>query len=98
MVLWWLLLGVPLSWAKGAIYFGLGLHTWIGVVFSTPSEGVARMALPAPFVADIIQQEPGGGQWIQQSGQWRQQAGQWCQKAGPHTTLSACCLAVADAC
>ena len=55
MVLWWLVLGVPLSWAKGAEYCSSDLHTWIGVVFTSPAPGVARMSLPAPFVAELVQ-------------------------------------------
>ena len=55
MVLWWLVLGVPLSWAKGAVHRSRDLHTWIGVVFTSPARGVARMSLPAPFVAELVQ-------------------------------------------
>ena len=45
IVVLWLVLGIPLSWKKGAIYDGVAPYTWIGVQFSVPSRGVARMAL-----------------------------------------------------
>ena len=53
-ILWWLVLGVPLSWKKGAVYGGTVPHTWIGVDFCCPSPGVGRMWLPRPFVIELI--------------------------------------------
>ena len=46
LVLWWLLLGIPLSWKKGWSGSALEGHTWIGVHF-TAERGVAKMTLPA---------------------------------------------------
>ena len=46
LVLWWLVLGIPLSWSKGSALLGPVPHVWIGVRFWIPSVGVARMALP----------------------------------------------------
>ena len=54
-VLWWLVLGLPLSWTKGAVHAAAAVHVWIGVCFSSPSPGVARMALPEPFVNGLLQ-------------------------------------------
>ena len=55
LTLFWMVLGIPLSWAKGALHVGPSPHTWIGVVFSTPSPGVGRMWLPRPFVKSLLQ-------------------------------------------
>ena len=54
LVLWWLVLGVPLSWTKGSVHLGTSPYIWIGVLFSVPSPGVARMALPPKFVAELL--------------------------------------------
>ena len=53
-ILLWLVLGVPLSWKKGAVYGGATPHTWIGVVFCSPAPGVARFWLPRPFVLELV--------------------------------------------
>ena len=31
VVLWWMVLGIPLSWTKGAVYAAQQIHRWIGV-------------------------------------------------------------------
>ena len=54
VVLFWLVLGIPLSWKKGALHAGTSPHTWIGVVYSSPSPGVARMWLPEAFVEALL--------------------------------------------
>ena len=54
MVLWWLVLGIPLSWKKGAVHDATTPYTWIGVLFSVPAPGIARMTLPAKFVDDLL--------------------------------------------
>ena len=54
VVLFWLVLGLPLAWEKGAVYAGPVLHTWIGVRFSLVARGVARMSLPPAFVRDVL--------------------------------------------
>ena len=50
VVLFWLVLGIPLSWRKGALHACTEPHQWIGVVFASPRPGVARMWLPAAFI------------------------------------------------
>ena len=54
-VLLWMVLGVPLSWTKGAVHPAQAIHVWIGVCFSSPSPGVARMTLPTQFVDGLLQ-------------------------------------------
>ena len=54
VVLWWMVLGIPLSWTKGAVYAAQQVHRWIGVCFSSPSPGVARMTHPKPFVEGLV--------------------------------------------
>ena len=48
------MLGVPLSWQKGAVHDGATPYTWIGVRFSVVSPGVARMTLPGAFVQEVL--------------------------------------------
>ena len=33
MLLWWLVLGVPLAWAKGTLVDATEFYSWIGVDF-----------------------------------------------------------------
>ena len=54
LVLLWLVLGIPLSWGKGALHSGASPYIWIGVLFSTPAPGVTRMALPPKFVKELL--------------------------------------------
>ena len=53
-ILLWLVLGVSLSWKKGAVYRGAIPHTWIGVDFCCPAPGVGRLWLPQPFVRELL--------------------------------------------
>ena len=53
-VLLWLVLGVPLSWTKGAVHPAEAVHRWIGVCFTSPAPGVARMSLPEPFIEGVM--------------------------------------------
>ena len=53
VVLWWLLLGVPLSWKKGALFQQTEPHTWIGIVYSLSPDG-AIMRLPEKFVEELL--------------------------------------------
>ena len=53
-ILLWLVLGVPLSWRKGAVHSSSTPHTWIGVDFCCPSPGVGRLWLPRPFVTELL--------------------------------------------
>ena len=48
-LVWWLLLGMPLSWTKGHVHEELGKHVWIGVEYSLREDGVAIMELPAAY-------------------------------------------------
>ena len=54
LVLFWLVLGLPLSWTKGAVYAGTDVHLWIGVRFEVIGRGVARMTLPPAFVKEVL--------------------------------------------
>ena len=54
LLLWWLVLGLPLAWKKGAVHFGCVAHQWIGVVFS-PTEGAdVIMELPTAFLDEFL--------------------------------------------
>ena len=54
LLLWWLVLGIPMSWAKGQFSSAKRGHTWIGVVFKLLRPGVARMTLPAKFISELL--------------------------------------------
>ena len=54
VVLLWLVLGIPLSWRKGALHQGASPHTWIGVVYASPSPGICLMWLPEAFVSALV--------------------------------------------
>ena len=53
LILWWLVLGVPLAFTKGAIH--RGAHVWIGARVNLAEPGVATVELPEPFLADLYQ-------------------------------------------
>ena len=55
VVLWWLLLGVPLAWAKGQLLEADQSHTWIGVDFKMLPNGEASMKLPDKFVKELLE-------------------------------------------
>ena len=50
-LLWWLVLGLDLSWRKG--YFGAGVHDWIGVRYDLPEQG-PTMELPRKYLEETI--------------------------------------------
>ena len=54
IILWWLVLGIPLSWKKGAVHDGSSPHSWIGDAFCSPVPGVGRRWLPRPFVLELV--------------------------------------------
>ena len=54
LILWWLVLGIPLSWKKGASYTGGSPYQWIGVLFTVVRPGVSRITLPKAFVDELI--------------------------------------------
>ena len=53
VILWWLVLGLPLSWKKGSLTRGSASHRWIGIDFSLSEQG-AVMRLPPRFVAELL--------------------------------------------
>merc|ERR1712085_155980 len=53
VVLWWLGLGIPLSWKKGLLSSGSAPHRWIGIDYTVTADG-AVMRLPPAFVADLL--------------------------------------------
>ena len=53
VIAWWLALGIPLSWKKGAVYSGDQVHRWIGIDYSVV-EGGAKMRLPPEFIAELL--------------------------------------------
>ena len=53
VMLWWLVLGIPLSWKKGFLTSGAEAHRWIGIDYTLTAEG-ALMRLPPAFVADLL--------------------------------------------
>ena len=54
VILWWMTLGLPLSWKKGSLARGGVVHRWIGIDFSL-SEGGAIMRLPPRYVEELLQ-------------------------------------------
>ena len=54
LLMWWLVLGLPLAWKKGATYFGQVPHQWIGVVFTPVSDAAVHMELPTAFLKEFV--------------------------------------------
>ena len=54
LTLWWLCLGIPLSWSKGSFSNAREAHQWIGVTFISRSPGTATLSLPAAFVDALL--------------------------------------------
>ena len=54
LVLWWLCLGIPLSWSKGFFGDASRPHDWIGVTFVSRAPGTATVTLPESFVAALL--------------------------------------------
>ena len=54
ILMYWLLLGIPLSWKKGSFNNALTPYTWIGVEYSVTVPGLARMAVPQPFIDSVL--------------------------------------------
>ena len=50
---WWMALGIPLAWAKGAVYEGAVAHNWIGVLFTPQDDGSVVMELPTKFLEEL---------------------------------------------
>jgi hypothetical protein len=55
ILMWWLLLGIPLSWKKGSCNDPLTPYIWIGVEYSVPMPGFSRMAVPQAFIASVLE-------------------------------------------
>jgi hypothetical protein len=54
VIAWWLALGIPLSWKKGAVYSGDKPHRWIGIDYSVVKGG-ACLRLPPEFIAELLE-------------------------------------------
>ena len=54
LILWWLALGIPLSWKKGVLVRHLEPCHWIGVKFTPRPNGFVWMELPDAFVKDLL--------------------------------------------
>ena len=54
VIMWWLALGIPLSWKKGEVFAEREAHRWIGIMYEIVDEG-ARMRLPSDFVKDLLE-------------------------------------------
>ena len=54
VILWWLTLGLPLSWKKGSLARGSAVHRWIGIDFTLSDDG-AIMRLPPKYVEELLQ-------------------------------------------
>ena len=52
-LVWWLCLGIPLSWKKGSRTHASSEYTWIGVSFKQLAPNVASMTLPAKFIEEL---------------------------------------------
>ena len=52
VMLFWLILGVPLSWKKGKLFKMDEAHTWIGIVYSITDQG-SIMRLPKAFIEEL---------------------------------------------
>ena len=55
LCLWWLILGIPLSWEKGSFSPGCDPHEWIGVRFWSERPGSATMSIPSAFSASLLE-------------------------------------------
>ena len=53
LILWWLVLGIPLSWKKGSFRPASETHTWIGVDFVVRA-GQAIISLPEEFLGGLL--------------------------------------------
>ena len=53
VILWWMVLGLPLSWKKGSLTQGEEVHRWIGIDYHLTPLG-AIMRLPPPFVENLL--------------------------------------------
>ena len=54
VVMWWLALGIPLSWKKGQTFDGSTPHRWIGIMYHVVDKG-AVMRLPPEFLLELAE-------------------------------------------
>ena len=55
VLLWWMSLGIPLAWAKGAVSHNKEEHDWIGVRYRLVKPGEAEMALPTKYLKELLE-------------------------------------------
>ena len=53
VILWWLVLGIPLAWAKGSLTTRSEPHRWIGIMYHLVPEGCI-MRLTPEYVAGLL--------------------------------------------
>ena len=54
ILLWWLVLGIPLAWAKGATSESGSKHVWIGITYVIRRPGVVVMSLPEKYLTELL--------------------------------------------
>ena len=54
LLAWWLALGIPLAWTKGAVHWDDDQYDWIGVTFARGGPGQVVMSLPSAFLEDFL--------------------------------------------
>ena len=54
VLLWWLVLGIPLAWAKGATSAGTDKHVWIGITYQVIKPGVVLMSLTEKYLEELL--------------------------------------------
>ena len=55
VLMWWMTLGIPLAWKKGAVVEGRAPHDWIGVTYQLQRPGLVTMKLPAEYLASVLE-------------------------------------------
>ena len=55
VLLWWLCLGIPLAWSKGAYMDGRTPHEWIGVKFWSSAAASATMSVTGSFLESLLE-------------------------------------------
>ena len=55
VLLWWMCLGIPLAWSKGAYMDGRTPHEWIGVKFWSSAAASATMSITGSFLESLLE-------------------------------------------
>ena len=55
LTLWWLILGVSLSWDKGSFTSGHAAHDWIGVKFWPHAPDTSTISVPTQFLEGLLE-------------------------------------------